>query len=196
MAVIKKPQQLYVLLDGISSENLRIKFRSTKIMRIISEKEPKLLYPKMDFFINLLDSENNIIKWNAMDIIANLATVDYADKFDKIFKKYYGLLHEGRLVTAAHVVDNSWKIAKAKPNLQSKITNELLRVEKVPLPTEECRNIIIGKTILSLGNYFGQIENKDAVISFVKKQLNNPRNATRAKAQKFLKKIQASWKKP
>jgi hypothetical protein len=186
--IVKNPNQLSVVFNGISSENPRIKFRSAKVLKIISEKNPKLLYPKIDFFIELLGSENNIIKWNAMDTTANLATVDSKNKFDKIFKKFYGFLYEGSLVTASHVVDNSGKIAGAKPNLQSKITNELLKIEKVPLPTEECKNILLGKTIVAFDMYFDKIQNKKEVISFVKRQLTNSRNATKVKAEKFLSK--------
>jgi len=186
--IVKNPNQLSVVFNGISSENPRIKFRSAKVLRLISEKNPKLLYPKIDFFIELLGSENNIIKWNATDTIANLAIVDSKNKFNKIFKKFYGLLYEGSLITASHVVDNSGKIVGAKPNLQNKITNELLKIEKVPLPTEECKNILLGKTIAAFDMYFNQIQNKEEVISFVKMQLNNSRNATKVKAEKFLSK--------
>jgi hypothetical protein len=84
--IVKNPNQLSVVFNGISSENPRIKFRSAKVLKLISEKNPELLYPKIDFFIDLLGSENNIIKWNAMDTIANLATVDSKKRFDKIFK--------------------------------------------------------------------------------------------------------------
>ena len=186
--VMRYPQKLGAVMGGVSSEKARVKFRSVKVLRIISEKDAKLLYPKMDFFVRLLDSDNNILRWNAMDIISNLVTVDSENRFDGIYKKFYGLLHEGNLITAAHVVDNSGKIANARPDLQGKITGELLRIGKVPLPTEECRNIIIGKTISSFDEYFDKIQDKDEVISFVRGQLKNRRNSTRARAEKFLKK--------
>lgn len=187
--IMKNPSFLPEILKGISSENARIKFKSAKILRIISEKNPEMLYPKMDFFVDLLDSENNIVKWNAMDVIANLTFVDSKNMFDKIFEKYYGFLYEGSLITAGHVVDNSGKIANAKPNLQSRITGELLKVEEIPLPTEECRNILLGKVVLSFGQYVDQVENKEEMISLVKRQLNNTRNATKKKAEKFLKRF-------
>ena len=187
--IIKNPDLLSEVYDGISSGKARIKFKSAKILRIISDKNPKMLYPKMDFFISLLDSENKIIKWNSMDVIANLTFVDSKNKFDKIFEKYYGFLYEGSLITAGHVVDNSGKIANAKPNLQSKITSELLKVEKIPLPTEECRNILLGKVILSFSQYIDQVKDKEKMISLAKEQINNTRNATRKKAEKFLKKF-------
>ena len=66
---IKNPDLLTELLDGLYSDTAKIRFASAKILRIISKKKPETLYPSMDFFVNLLDSENNILKWNAMDII-------------------------------------------------------------------------------------------------------------------------------
>jgi len=175
------------LFAGISSTNSRIKFGSAKTLRTISEKNPEILYSKMDFFVNLLDNENNILKWNALDIIANLTTVDFQNKFNKLFKKFYNHLNEGSLITAAHVVDNSGKIALSKPELQNEITTKLLEVEKIPLPTKECRNILIGKTIKAFEVYYDRIKDKDKVISFVKLHSNNPRNTTKARAEKFLR---------
>ncbi len=191
--VIENPGLLPEIFNGISSENSRIKFKSAKILRVISEKNPEILYPKMDFFINLLDSENKILKWNAMDVIGNLTSIDSKNKFDKIFKKYYSFLSADSMITVAHVVDNSGKIAKARPQLTQKITSELLKIEKIPTKpplTQECKNILLGKAILAFDIYFDQIENKDNVISFIKRQKNNTRKATKIKAEKFLKKIE------
>ena len=189
--VTQNPDLLPELLDGISSSKARIRFASAKVLRMISENKPEVLYPRIAFFINLLDSENNILKWNAMDTIANLATIDTEDKFSKLLKKFYGYLSDGSLITAGHVIDNLGKIASTKPQFQDDITKELLTVEKIPLPTEECRHILIGKTIKAFEAYYEKVEDKDhknKIISFVKRQLRSPRNATKSKAESFLKK--------
>lgn len=188
--VIENTHLLPRLLTGISSPNPKLKFGCAKALRTISEKNPQMLYSKMGFFVNLLDSENNILKWTAIDIIANLATVDFDNEFNRLFQKFYGFLYDGSLITAGHVVDNSGKIALSKPELQDEITKELLKVEEIPLPTKECRNILIGKTIKAFEVYYGKIRDKDKVVSFVKRQLDNPRNATKAKAEKFLKRLE------
>ena len=187
--VIKDPGLLLEIFNGISSKNSRIRFKSAKILRVISEKNPEILYSKMDFFIDLLDSENRILKWIAIDVVGNLTSIDSKNRFDKIFEKYYSFLLAESMITVAHIVDNSGKIAKAKPHLTQRITSELLKIEKIPTRphlTQECKNILLGKVILAFGMYFDQIENKDSVISFVKRQVNNTRNATKAKAEKFL----------
>ena len=181
------------IIEGVSSLNARIKFSCAKILRKISEENPDKLYSNVDFIITLLNHDNNIIKWNAMDIIANLTRVDTKNKFNDVFSKFYSLLSDDTMVTVAHVVDNSGKIALAKPNLTKKITNELLKVEKLSLKprlTQECKNIIIGKTILAFDTYYNQIDDKEKIISFVTRQLNNTRKATKMKAERFLKKNQ------
>jgi predicted house-cleaning noncanonical NTP pyrophosphatase (MazG superfamily) len=185
--VIKNPKLIRELFDGTTSNKASVKFGTTKILRIISEQKPKLLYPHMDFFIELMNSQNQILKWNAMDIIANLTKIDSENKFDEIFNDYYKLISDDVMITAGHVVDNSGKIVAAKPHLQTEISKKLLTVESTKL-SDECRNILIGKAILAFGTYFESIENKDQIISFVERQLKNSRKATKNKAEKFLKK--------
>jgi len=187
--VMKNPELLSELLSGISSTNPKTKFTSAKILRIISDENPEMLYSEMDFFEDLLNSENSILKWNAMDIIANLATVDSKNRFNGLCERYLSLLREESLITAGHVVDNSAKIALSKPELTDKITEELLKVERLVLPTAECRNILIGHTIEALGAYYYKIKDKNKVVSFVRRQMNNPRNATKAKAKLFLREV-------
>ena len=184
--VIEEPKLLSEILDGLSSETARIRLGCAKVLSLTSRKQPVLLYPQIDFFIQLLDSDNSILKWNAIDIVANLTLVDSENIFNRHFVKYYSLISDESMITAAHVVDNSGKIALAKPELTEKITDELLGVEEHTYQTTECRNILLGKVILAIDQYFDHIEDKDKVIPLIKRQLKNSRNATRVKAEKFL----------
>jgi hypothetical protein len=194
--VLKKPDLISTIIEGTTSTKGKVKFGSTKVLRLISEREPKILYPHMDFFIELLDSDNNILKWNAQDIIANLTEVDTDNKFDEIFQKYYDFISDDVMITAGHVVDNSGKIAITKRHFQDKITKHLFTVEKTPR-NQECKNILLGKAILSFGKYFDQMDEKsqDKIVSFVKRQLNNSRVATKKKAEAFLKRVDSTRKK-
>ena len=178
------------LIYGISSAETTVKFKCAKVLRELSKVKPELLNPYFEFFNKLLDNPNNIIKWNSMDIIANLTEIDTERKFEEIFDKYYSFLNEGSLITAGHVVDNSGKIANVKHNLRGQITNHLLTVEKISLPTEECRGILSGKVVQVFGHYINHIKNDHAVIAFIKRQLRSNRSATRKKAEKLLEEIQ------
>ncbi len=185
--VIKNPNLLDKVLKGMDSEEARVRYGCAKVIRIISEKEPSLLYPVINLFIEMLDNENNIFKWEGIHVIGNLAKVDSEDKINKIFKKYFNPISGPTLITAGNIVGGAAKIAQAKPELREKITKELLKVEKATYQTDECRNIALGQVINAYDNFFEEIENKDAVVALIKRQLKNSRNATRKKAEKFLK---------
>jgi hypothetical protein len=180
-----------LLLKGVSSSKPAVRYGCSKVLMGLSEAEPERLYPFMDFFISLLDSNYRILTWNAIIIIANLTRVDKEKKFDKIFEKYYSLLDNEYMVTVANVVDCSGKIALAKPYLTSPIVEKLLRVETIPTTphlSQECKRVIAGHAIEAFDHFFPQIEQKEKVFSFVRKHLKSPRKTLRIESEDFLKK--------
>ena len=193
--LFKKVKQNFDLLpeiiDGVSSGKTAIRYGCGKVLMDLSEEYPDKLYPYMDFFIKLLSSKYRILTWQAMFIIANLTKVDKNKKFDSIFDKYYSFLNDEYMVTVANVVGHSGKIALAKPHLIPKITKELLKVENIkttPHLTDECKKVIAEKAIQSIDMFFPQIENKDEVISFVKKHAASSRKTLKTKSEEFLNK--------
>jgi hypothetical protein len=184
-----------VLIDGISSPRPTVKYNCGKVLMDLSAKYPQNLYPYMDEFIKLLESKYRILTWNAIFIIANLAKVDNKQKITSIFDRYFRLLENDYMITVANVVINSGKIVLAQPFLIDRVTRELLSVEDIgitPHLTEECKRVIIEKTIQTFSLFFGKLEKelKVEIYDFVKRQLNSPRDTLRKKAELFLDK----WK--
>ena len=189
--VTQNPALIPEILNGISSSKPTVRYGCGKILMDVSEEHPELLYPYMDFFISLLDSDYRILTWNAIITIANLTRVDTENKFDVIFEKYYGLLENDYMVTVANVVGNSGKIALAKPHLTKQIVEKLLTVENIsttPHLTKECKRVIVEQAIESFDVFFPQIEQKNIVIIFVRKYVNSPRKTLRTASERFLKK--------
>ena len=174
-------------LAALSSKSPRIKYPAAKKLTMLSAEHPDLLYPHIDFFVNLLQSENNILKWNAIDIIGNLAKVDAVNKIEKLLPRLFAMIDGGKLITAAHAVKACSNIASAKQNLRERIMMALLKVEQYTYETEECKNIMLSKTIESFTSLFKINEQKNEIIEFVKRQEHNSRPATVKKALKFLK---------
>ena len=184
--VFAEPGLLSGLYDGLDAKEARIKYGCAKILRIVSDTRPELLYPRFDFFADLLDSDNKIMQWQAIYVIANLARVDSRNKFDKVFDKYFAPIPGPVMITAANVIKAAAKIARARPEMTGRIAAELLKVDRARYQTAECRNIALGHAIESFDQLFDQLEDKEPVIKLVRKQLKNARNATRKKAEKFL----------
>ena len=92
------------------------------------------------------------------------------------------------MITASNIISSSATIAQAKPELTERMTKEILKVEHAVYQTDECRNIVIGNAIKSFHKFFDQIKNKQPVIEFIKKQLDNSRSGTKKAAEKFVRK--------
>lgn len=108
--------------------------RLAKVLQIVSERGPEVLYPKIGFFIDLLDTDNRIIRWNAILITGNLAAVDSKRKIDRILHRYLDPIPGPELITAANTIRGAvaiaLAIALAKPELADRIVDEILKVEK------------------------------------------------------------------
>lgn len=185
--VIRKPELLKEIFDGLDADTARVKYGCLKLLRLISEKEPRVLYPGIDRFFRLLRSENTILKWGAIIIVGHLAVVDSEGKIDRILKRYLEPISGPVMITAANVIGGAGRIVLAKPHLADRIARALMRVEAANYQTEECRNVALGHAVESLDQAFAHIRRRPPVVQFVRRQLDNRRPAVRRKAARFLK---------
>ena len=176
-------------LNDLFSDVPKVKYGCAKKLRSLAVENPKELYPSFDFFVELLDSDNKIIKWTALDIIGFLSFVDSAKKIDSILDEIIGFLSAGNLITANHATESLINICIAKPHFSEKIIDNLIKIDRYTFDTDECRNIAIGKVILGLDLLLDKIKNNPDVLDFVQRGTYNSRNATKKKAEKLLKKI-------
>ena len=180
--------QLSQLLEDIRSKKDEIRSNSFKILTKISEEQPEVLYKKWDYLADLLDSDNHYHRYISINILANLAIVDIQNKFEKIFDKYFSNIDGHKTMVAGQTALNSGKIVKAKPKLQTKITNRLLNIEK----THQGKQIDLIKAyvIEAFNEYFAESSDKKTIINFVEAQLESKSPKTKKVAKDFLKK----WK--
>ncbi len=192
--VIDSPESIPQLFNGLNNKKGTVRFGCEKIIRLISEKQPEIIYPYFDSIASMLESENNILKWGAIIIISNLVSVDTDRKFEKIFKRYFAPVTGRQMIAASNIVKNSWKIALAKPALVEKITKEILKVEETVYENKgesspECNRIVCGHAVDSFSRFYEKIKNKKPVVDFIKRQVDSSRSAVANKAEKFLNKL-------
>ena len=60
--IINNNSLLPFIFQTVYSKTKGLKNASIKTLRILSEKNPEILYDELDFFFNLLDSNDNILK--------------------------------------------------------------------------------------------------------------------------------------
>lgn len=175
------------ILDGLTSKEETLRYNCFKVLMLISETSSELLYPKWDYFVKLLSSDNSYRKMSAIQLIANLTKVDIENKFEKIIDKYYGLLNDKSMIVAVYVANNSGKIVEAKPHLESQITNKLLDIDRTHHP-EGRKPLIKAGAIEAFEEYFTEAANRERIIAFIKEQQCCDSPKTRKLAQNFLRK--------
>lgn len=175
-------------LGGLDATAARVKYGSSKALRMASQESPELVYPHFDRFVKLLSGDNTIQRWNAIWTIGHLAAADRGNRIEKILRRFLAPISGPELVGAANTIRAAAEIALAKPHLADPIARAILKVERASYATPECRNVAIGHAILSLDRFFPLIERKHKVMVFIERQLRNPRPATRRKAEKFRRK--------
>ena len=178
------------LLGNLRSKNETVRYNSHKVLFLISEEQPEILYSSWDTLAEFLDSDNTYHKLSSVQLLANLTKADKDNKFEKLFNKYYSLLDDRSFITAAYVAQASGTISNAKPKLQTKITNRLLSIEATH-HTQERKDLAKASVIEAFAQFYPQAKNKKKILEFVERQLNCQSPKTRKKAKEFLKLVNA-----
>jgi hypothetical protein len=177
------------LINGLTAKKETFRYNCSKTIALLSEEHPDVIYPRWDDFVKLLGSDNTYHKISAIIILANLmgAGADTENKFKSIFDEYFNLLNDKSMITAAYIARNSWKIVKAKPKLQTKVTNRLLDIDNTHHNPER-KDLIKGYAIESFEKYIEDVKDRMKIMDFVKKQLESKSPRTRKAAKKLMKK--------
>jgi hypothetical protein len=186
--VVGNPERIAWLLSGLESVDPPVKFGCAKALRLVAEREPRLVYPHFDFFVRQLDSPNSVLRWNAAATLARLGPADRQNKLEAILEKYLSVIDGPEMIAAATAIQGAPAIARAKPRLAGALVRAILRVSAARYKTDECRNVAIGHALKALAEIGNAPDERAAVLAFAKAQLENPRPATRKKAEAFLRK--------
>ncbi|NIN64807.1 MAG: hypothetical protein GTO63_08925 [Anaerolineae bacterium] len=190
--VLENQETLSELLEGVQSRQDTIRYNIFKVLMILSEEHPELLYPnKWEFFADLLSSDNTYHRQIGMQIIASLTKVDTEKKFGELFEEYYGLLDDESVIPASHLAARSGEIARAKPELAGRITEKLLSIDETHHKPHR-KELVKASAIEAFDEYFEDSEDQDKITEFVREQLDSESPKARKAARCFLNKWDTS----
>jgi hypothetical protein len=187
--VLKDRQFLDSIFQVISDGPPGAKFRCAKSLLLLSESNPQLLCSRAQDIVHLLESKNQILKWNAIAILGNLASEDCRSVLEEILPKMYAFLSCGELITANHAIAALGKIGQVFPENKKKIMMQLLKIEHHTFDTDECKNIAVGKVILALEKLVDFSKANRVAAEFALRHTDNGRPATAKKAKGFLRRL-------
>jgi hypothetical protein len=183
---LEDPDVLSELLSGLSDKQERVGYNCLQALLLLGNEHPELLYPHWDLFAELLGRENTYFKLRGANLIATCVAADSEDRFEDLFDEYYDLLDGSGVITATYIARNSGKIARAKPALESKITDRLLAIDETGHP-EKRKDLIKAYALDSFGEYFEVSQRKEEILDFARAQLESESPKSRKAAKGFLK---------
>ncbi|MCL5428963.1 MAG: hypothetical protein M1347_04050 [Chloroflexi bacterium] len=186
--VIAKPALLPVLVDGLDEVKADVKYGCGKALRIVVDQEPALLYPYFDIFANMLEHRNKIMRWEAIYLIAGLASVDEEDKITAIWRDYFRPIEGPEMITAANIVNGAVSIAVARRELVEPAIREILRVRKGKYETEECYRVVAGAALKAFDKIYKLAPDKKLLVEFAELHAKSSRIPTRNAARRLLEK--------
>ncbi|HZL72267.1 MAG TPA: hypothetical protein VFC86_07395 [Planctomycetota bacterium] len=181
------PDRVKDLLDRLHSGGAGRKHGAGRKLRRLAEIRPDLLAPHFDAFVRLLDDSNKLLQWEAIFVLSHLARADADRRFDAVFDRFFAPIRGPVMITAANVIVAGARIASARPSWADRVAREIRTVAAARFQTAECRRIAIGHAIQTFDEIYPLLRDKEPVLRFVRRQAKCARPATRAKAQRFLK---------
>lgn len=194
--VQEDPDIIQLLFDLLEQEKSAVKYLCEKIVRQLSEQSPEALYPYFDRMAALLESPNNFIKWGFILSVANMLSVDCAEKWKSVEDNYLSFYKAKDIPAFGNAVKSLPKLLDVYPELEKKIVPALLGIDGHVFyhkgePSQDCLNVAKEHII----DCFFQIYEKSAyrgeMLRFAEDNLQNPRAGVRSRAKRFLKEYRA-----
>lgn len=196
------PSLRKTLFALIRTEQNTVRYRCTKVLRILSEQQPEIVYPYFNDIVSWLHAANSFVKWDGILTLSHLIAVDTDDRFVPVYEEYFGLIRDPQMITAANVAGNAWRFIQARPEWEPDITQRLLEVPNIVYlhhgePSPECNHVLCGHVLVCFDHYFDQSQKQADILHFAQTQLNCPRKAVAKSAAHFLqrhaKEEQTRW---
>ena len=188
---MKANNDIEAQIDELKSKQQKVREEAFQKLYALSGEHPEVLYPFWDRFAEMLHGAEVSKPYWGIHIIANLARVDTDNRFDALFDVWFHeLLNHESPVVSPHATEKSGKIVLARPELEKRITPLLLNIGN----TSHCRHLDLQQAYVlsALDQYFDRVSDKEAVVTFIKEQLQSTSPKTRKKAKELMQKYHIS----
>jgi hypothetical protein len=173
------------ILAGIVAKDEVYRYNCFQVLYRLSEEQPEVLYPEWDYFTGLLDSDNSYHRSIAGQLLANLACADSEGHIKATFDRLFALLDDDKIVPARQFAQHVGRIARAKPELHARITEQLLAVGETH-HTESRKDLLKGDVVAAFDEFFADSPDQQRILAFVERQLASSSPTTRKAAHAFL----------
>lgn len=86
--LISSQQAVSFFVDGLFSQDLRVRYESAGLLNLVAENDPRALYPHFNSLRDALNSLDLILRSDVSNLIRKIARVDSQRKIDFLLADY------------------------------------------------------------------------------------------------------------
>jgi hypothetical protein len=184
------PELVQVLVDGMGEPKAEVKYGCAKVLRILTDEEPALLYPHFDTFAAMLDNPNNIFQWQALYVLAGLSGVDEELRIEPLLPDYFARIEGPVMVTAANAIKGAALIVSGQPALAEAVVEQVLRAEGGKYESTECHEIVCGQALKTFYKIRKWVSDPERLLAFAQRHADSPRPSTAKAAAKLIGRLE------
>ncbi|MEM7261210.1 MAG: hypothetical protein AAF488_04410 [Planctomycetota bacterium] len=184
--VVRAPERIEDLVAGLDHELPVVKYGCSAVLRMLSDRKPELLADRWAFFTKQLHHEQPFRRWDAIEIVGNLAGAVDKRRVDTVLSKQLEPIAGPDLVAAVNWIASAARAAERQPKATPKAVDGLLLVGRAKFDDADQKNVAIGHAITALASIYHQLDDASRVLRFVRRHRENPRRDVQLKAEKFL----------
>ena len=124
--VLENPELLDEVINGLSSEEKRIRGGCAEIISLISEKIPERVLPYIDTILEGLDSGSPIRRWEAICTLGNLSQIERSGRISAQISRIAENLSTESVVLRLHTVRALGKIGRNNPSTSKEVFDLLI----------------------------------------------------------------------
>jgi hypothetical protein len=182
-----------ILLNGMQESPASLKYGCQKALRKLVDKEPAVLRQSFDLWVEMLEHKENIFQWQALHMIAGLASVVSNEQMEKVLDPYFARVTGPVMITANNAIKGSVLIVKARPDLAKIVLRHILRSERGSYESQTCYEIVMGHAMKAFYKMRKWAEQPQVLYEFAKRHNAYSHPVPRSSSKKLIERMQKDF---
>ena len=157
-----------MMSEMLTNNNIMVYFNGYLIIAEASEALPELFYTHFEDIAKLLSHKNSYHRNIALHLLANMASIDKDNKFDKVIDSYYKTLSDIKFQTKLYCIKHSAKIIRARNDLADKIIRLIIESLNAKDFNIKQKNLLVFNVLSLIEDSCNLFNDKEYIKSFIR----------------------------
>lgn len=181
-----------IVRQMLTNSAIMVYYHCYYVVEKASRNQPELFYPYWHEISELIHHENSYHRDFALEIIGNLAKIDFENRFAEIEDDYFSIIDDEKFMTGNCCVKNLSKIYRYKSEQRERIIETLLDIDNRCEYTMKQKGVLKADVLEIFDEVYEEVAERENIDGFIRAEVNSVSPKTRKKAKELIKKYSIS----